>query len=548
MKKKLLIALGIVLLFIPTYIAITFYAVAQNAPVSKGVVYKMEMADIDGNLYTFDSESKKTDSENPAEKKPIDFFIELNDHASSIEELPEPLTDAPCYIVTYYSYNLKTTYKYYFTADPTDAYYTDNKGNAYQIKVDDASDFVTSKFAVPLYKDAAAPNMTVSGNTVLPKSMKWNYKLSNGQYSEAVVSLSDSDNTEYRVSGSINLAFDTKPDTVNVKVLQGDSFIFNDSYESLSTLSFTETARLTVVVNATWFENEERGSYGEAEYRFIADVRAPAEFYLGATTIAPGEFVVITGKNVADPSEIEFTSEPSINFTPTFFAEGENVIALVPLALDLDYSPSYTFTLTVDGNTSQLTLGCEDKKFLWRDYNISAEIIAYTRTEATINDFNETLSGIFADSLDKRYWKDNQALTRPCVNDRQVKVGIGIHRTLTATGLTYRHEGVDFMVRDNDQVYSVAPGKVVYVGTLSLSGRTVIVDHGFGLKTLYAHLSSNAVAEGDFVEAGSIIGVVGATGFTAGVNLHFGTYVFDVPVSPYDMLGWENNGIQMHKP
>lgn len=548
MKKKLLFALGIILLFIPTYIAIAFYITAQSAPVSKGVVYKMEMADIDGTLYTFASDTAGNESGNAAEADTIDFFIDLNTNSSAVSELPEPLRGSSCYIVTYYSYNLSTTYKYYFTADPTDAYYTDDKGGAYKINETDAGVFVTSKYAVPLYKDAAAPTMTILDSTVLPKSMTWNYKLSNGQYSEAVVSLSDSDDTPYTVSGGLKLVFDTQPDLINVKILQGDTFIFNDVYANITAVSFTETAKLTVVVNATWYESEERDSYGEAEYRFIADVRAPAEFYLGASEVEPGEFVVITGKNVADPSAIGFTSEPDINFTPVFFQDGEYVIALVPISYDLDYSSSYKFTLTCDGAVSELTLGCTEKTFAWRDYDISAEIIAYNRTPTTINDFNTALASAFSNQLTTRYWSPDELFIQPCLTSRQVRAGIGIYRTLTASGTTYRHAGVDFMVSEGDQVYAACSGVVVYVGTLSLSGRTVVIDHGFGLKTLYAHLSSNTVSEGDVVAQGDIIGVVGATGFTAGTNLHFGTYVFDVPVSPYDALGWENDGIQVSKP
>ena len=63
---------------------------------------------------------------------------------------------------------------------------------------------------------------------------------------------------------------------------------------------------------------------------------SPAEFaYLlrcdGQTEIEPGDFVVITAKNVDDPAAITFASEPDIGFTPTFFTDGDYVRALVPI-------------------------------------------------------------------------------------------------------------------------------------------------------------------------------------------------------------------------
>ena len=123
------------------------------------------------------------------------------------------------------------------------------------------------------------------------------------------------------------------------------------------------------------------------------------------------------------------------------------------------------------------------------------------------------------------------------VADRQVKTGFGLHITLSANQTTYRHEGVNYVVRTNDTAIATYGGKVIYVGELTLSGLTVIVDHGGGLKSLYAHLGASSVVVGDVVEQGQTIGTVGQSGFTEGTNLHYGLYCFGVPVCPYDL--WE---------
>ena len=119
-------------------------------------------------------------------------------------------------------------------------------------------------------------------------------------------------------------------------------------------------------------------------------------------------------------------------------------------------------------------------------------------------------------------------------NLNSVKTGYGVTRTLTATSAKYRHDGVDFMTGASATAVAVYPGKVIFAGQQTMSGRTVVVDHGYGLKTLYAHLNSITVSEGDIVEQGQELGVVGNTGFTDSVMLHFGMYVFDVPVCPYN--------------
>jgi hypothetical protein len=564
MKGKLIAAICIVLLFIPTYIAVTFYINAQNSPVSDNVISKMVMRDVDGATFTFTrgSDAAGTSAETSAETSAdaqtpgktdetdmISFFVKMNDKAESVDALPEPLSGTDCYTVTYFSYNLETTYKYYFTADTNDAYLVDNNGEAFHITPDDAGVFISSKYAVSLYKEAAAPVLTLSSSDiVLPQAMTWKYRLTDNAYTDAVVPLSSARDT-YSLSGALNLKFNIEPDYFFVKIQNGEKEIFNDLYSNINTADFDENATLTITVNAQWYDIEQRGSYGEALYTFVAEVHAPAEFYLGVPKLEPGGFVAITGKNVDDPAAITFVSDPEINYKPVFYRDGDNVIALVPISYDLEYSPSYKFTITSGGVATELTLGVSEKEFKKRDYDISAEIINATRTDSIIDDFNQAMTPYLNASEPVRYWQPETLFTVPSEGTDLVSTGIGIYRTLTATGTTYRHPGVDFLVTEGMNVLAAFDGKVIYAGTQTMSGRIVVIEHGFGLKSMYCHMSSVTVAEGDMVKAGDILGVVGTTGFTKDTNLHFGLYLFTTPVSPYDMWGWNGvNGITVATP
>jgi Peptidase family M23 len=87
------------------------------------------------------------------------------------------------------------------------------------------------------------------------------------------------------------------------------------------------------------------------------------------------------------------------------------------------------------------------------------------------------------------------------------------------------HAGVDFPALTGTPVFAAQNGKVVLAENLYYSGNTVVIDHGFGIYTLYAHLSAIEVKPGESVETSTEIGKVGATGRVTGPHLHWGLTV-----------------------
>jgi murein DD-endopeptidase MepM/ murein hydrolase activator NlpD len=98
------------------------------------------------------------------------------------------------------------------------------------------------------------------------------------------------------------------------------------------------------------------------------------------------------------------------------------------------------------------------------------------------------------------------------------------------------HTGLDIATNRGDAVRAAAGGTVLKAGMGSGYGREVVIDHGHGIETLYAHLSGFAVTEGQDVSRGDIVGYVGTSGHSTGPHLHYEVRIHDTPVNPYKYL------------
>lgn len=98
------------------------------------------------------------------------------------------------------------------------------------------------------------------------------------------------------------------------------------------------------------------------------------------------------------------------------------------------------------------------------------------------------------------------------------------------------HDGIDIGEKSGSPIYAAGSGKVILAGYNGGYGRCIIIDHGNGFKTLYGHLSSCSVKEGDWVKKGQQIGKMGNTGNSTGPHLHFEVRINDVAVDPLQFL------------
>jgi hypothetical protein len=144
---------------------------------------------------------------------------------------------------------------------------------------------------------------------------------------------------------------------------------------------------------------------------------------------------------------------------------------------------------------------------------------------------NGTIANLAKHSREELLWKG--AFRQ--LSGSQVEASFADHRKYMYNGQvvdSQDHLGFDLAVTQHYPVEAANQGIVLFAGYLGIYGNTIIVDHGYGLLSLYAHLSSIEIKPGDAVTMGQPIGKSGTTGLAAGDHLHFSLILHGEQVNP----------------
>jgi murein DD-endopeptidase MepM/ murein hydrolase activator NlpD len=107
------------------------------------------------------------------------------------------------------------------------------------------------------------------------------------------------------------------------------------------------------------------------------------------------------------------------------------------------------------------------------------------------------------------------------------------------------HTGIDIKAAHGESVGASMDGVVTYAGVRGAYGNLVVVDHGDGVSTWYAHLSAVAVSAGQAVTAGQLLGFVGSTGRSTGPHLHFEARANGYPFNPMHRVSFERGALHI---
>jgi murein DD-endopeptidase MepM/ murein hydrolase activator NlpD len=254
---------------------------------------------------------------------------------------------------------------------------------------------------------------------------------------------------------------------------------------------------------------------------------------VAARSIRPGELVVLTLTLNADPASLAVRAFERV--VPAYKLRAGVWQAM--LGIDLDQTPG-AYSVEVDARVGSTvvrrreTLTVLRRTFATRrlrvdpDFvNPSEPLLARIASEAAF------IREVAEHSAGERLWA--APFRRPVADRANSRFGT---RSILNGEVRRPHGGTDFLSAAGTPVHAPNAGRVAAARELFFTGNTVIIDHGLGVISLLAHLSSIDVREGDMVLADQLVGRVGATGRVTGPHLHWALTVGGARVDPLSAL------------
>jgi murein DD-endopeptidase MepM/ murein hydrolase activator NlpD len=248
-----------------------------------------------------------------------------------------------------------------------------------------------------------------------------------------------------------------------------------------------------------------------------------------ARAIRPGEVVLLT---IAAPPSASLVRVRAFDRDwPAFREPGGDWQALV--GIDLGTKPGrYEAEIKAGAERATHPLAVEPRTFPTRRLTVDPDLVnpppeALARIEREARELRD----IWEHPARERLW--TSPFERPVPDEANSAFGT---RSIYNGESRPPHTGADFLSPTGRPVKAPNAGRIVLAAPQYFSGNTVIIDHGLGLFSLLAHLSEIDVKVGDTVNAGDVVGKVGATGRVTGPHLHWSVRLNNTRVDPLSLL------------
>ncbi len=269
---------------------------------------------------------------------------------------------------------------------------------------------------------------------------------------------------------------------------------------------------------------------GTERYDFSILVDIPTGFRLSRDEMVQGGAIAVIGTNIR--GEVTATC-PGVMDTIHFTVD-DHGDAQALLSTTFRCAPgTYECRVTWEGGTAVLPFTVTEGTYEVQNLTISTSTAAATVGNSdAMADYNGMIASTNLIWTPRRYFDD--CFTMPV--EGPITTEFGLYRYTNGSSTPSRHVGIDIAADEGTPVKAAADGVVVVARWVGTTGYTVCIDHGYGVRSYYYHMSALTSEVGDEVREGETIGLVGMTGYANGPHVHFNIMVGDNSISPWPAM------------
>jgi len=385
--------------------------------------------------------------------------------------------------------------------------------------------------------DTTAPSVQLAYSTLtIPaklSSSQWVYTLADGREMEKKVQLvvDPVDSTiPLHPDHSVQVFAEDAPGLMKLQVFNQNQMVHEQNVENGQFQPVKYNGRLRYELTNQWNKTSSSNTFGMSTLTFYGEMDIQPELVMDKPFATAGDVIVLEVFNVNPGQTVKIEQDLSkslevVKVQDRYFAF---------LSLNYWAKPgNYEINLVVEGNSSSFTkaypVEIRSKTFNKQYLTIDKTVAASTKNDEAYAEYAKYFTPVRDTSIQEKLW--DGTFIQPV--EGRISTEFGEMRYVNGALTSYRHSGIDIAVPTGTEVAAPNHGIVKLSRNLIMPGETIVIDHGFGIFSVYFHLNSRSVEVGQEVKKGDIIGTVGSTGFSTGPHLHWTMSHYKTNLSPW---------------
>ena len=461
------------------------------------------------------------------------LYTEIFYNAQEIDSISSDIIDDKTLTIMYVISEVTTHYDLYFSKNYKSAYLASENGDYFIIDEQHTKALTLQPECNYIYPNNSLPTLNiVKGeiiSSILPFDYEWKFIKSDGNfYNDTTQSLQQENNDTIIIHASdVNkLDFSVAPDELNIiyydefgSIIKTSNALDDIKLDSNSDVNFS------LYIEAKWLSDTTSNGYAKYLVKLLYDF--PEKFTITQDRVNPGDILIIKAdqfdlnEDLIVDSDLKYLNLEFIKFNGETFA-------LVPID-SRNISKDYYINLTVNNNTTELKFYVEHIDFGVDFYNPEKIL-----SESSNEDLEYLYSTINATNESVKHFKSETSFKEPLKGEIFFNYGKEI---FSSSGpASYFCQGTEYSVKKGTKVKASETGVVCYVGENERLGKMVVIDHGLGVKSYYAHLEDIYVEVGTLVQKNITIATSGNSGYTINDMFYFAISVNGTFVDPTVVL------------